>query len=40
MGRFNLIMAIIELVKLVLKDSDGDGRIDIADSDPKNPEVK
>lgn len=36
-------MKLLELIMFILgkvKDSDGDGRIDVLDSDPENPEVK
>lgn len=40
MSKLQLILAIVQLLKSILVDSDGDGRIDIADSAPNDPTVK
>jgi hypothetical protein len=40
MTKLQLILAIVGLLKAILVDKDGDGRIDILDSAPDNPEVK
>lgn len=34
-----ILQTIVEMLK-VIKDSDGDGRVDIFDSDPDDPNVK
>jgi hypothetical protein len=34
------ILILIKEILTMLKDSDGDGRLDIFDSEPDNPEVK
>jgi len=35
-----ILKIVITLLQQLLKDSDGDGRPDLFDSNPKNPEVK
>jgi len=40
MEKIALIKMIIELFLWILKDSDKDGRPDIVDDDPSNPEVR
>lgn len=40
MTKLMLILRLLEVVKGILKDSDGDGRIDIFDKEPDNPDVK
>lgn len=34
------LIEILKLLAYILKDSDGDGRADLFDSDPDNPEIK
>lgn len=40
MTKLQLVLMIIQLLKSILVDSDGDGRIDIADKDPNDPDVR
>lgn len=40
MEKLLLIKALLDVVLGILKDSDGDGRPDMFDSEPTNPEAK
>lgn len=40
MEKLLLIKAIFETILSILKDTDGDGRPDLFDSEPENPDVK
>lgn len=40
MERFILIRAILQVIWRILRDSDGDGRPDLFDSEPQDPEVQ
>lgn len=40
MEKLYLIMEILQLFKWLLSDSDKDGRPDLFDSEPENPDVK
>lgn len=40
MEKMYLVLEILKLFKWFLKDSDGDGRPDLFDSEPDNSEVK
>lgn len=40
MTKLQLILMIFQVLKSILVDKDGDGRIDILDSDPDDPNVK
>jgi len=40
MGKLQLIWAIIKILKMILQDTDGDGRIDLFDSEPNNKKVQ
>ena len=40
MDRLILVKAILQIVWRILQDGDGDGRPDLFDSEPQNPEIK
>lgn len=40
MEKMYLLFEILQLLKWFCQDSDQDGRIDLFDSDPENPEIK
>jgi len=40
MGKFALVELILRVIFRILTDSDKDGRPDMFDSDPENPEVQ
>jgi len=40
MEKISIVIAILNMLLRFLKDSDKDGRPDVWDSDPNNPEVK
>lgn len=40
MEKLQLIWFLLEVIGKILKDTDGDGRPDLFDTDPENPEVK
>lgn len=40
MEKIILIQGILRLIWAILTDSDGDGRPDLFDSEPQNPQVK
>jgi hypothetical protein len=40
MNKWQIAWSVIQLLKKILIDTDGDGRPDLFDSEPENPDVK